>query len=79
MNKVMYSIILLALFLNSCSSTPYWKFKLIDTNSRVYYYASEWRCFYEPSGSNIWVECYKKDSADTAFFYATEAMFSEGK
>lgn len=78
MKKVMCSIVLLILFLNSCSSAPRWKFKTIDGNI-VIFYASEWRCLHEPAESNIWVECYKKDSTDTVFFYATEGFFSEGK
>lgn len=78
MRKMIYSFLFGFLFLVSCSATPYWKFKTLQGDS-VFYYTSEWRCFYEPSGVSIWVECYKKESTDISFFYANSVEYIEDK
>ena len=78
MRKVTYSFLFVLLFLNSCSTPdPYWKF---TTDKEIKAYSSsEWRCLYEPADNKIWVECYKKESTDTSFFYANCVEYEDGE
>ena len=78
MKKVIYSFLFVFLFITSCSTPePYWRF--VTGGEIKVYSSSEWRCLYEPADDKIWVECYKKESTDTSFFYANSVEYEDGE